>query len=63
VTTFSQACNELFLQSRREDPTVRNREHALQSLYLAYNKYREITHNLDEGIKVISVTFSPRIGT
>ncbi|RDB25545.1 pH-response regulator protein palA/RIM20 [Hypsizygus marmoreus] len=43
--------NELFLQSRRDDPSVKEREHALQSLDLAYHKYREITRNLDEGFK------------
>ncbi|KAF8656828.1 hypothetical protein AX16_002376 [Volvariella volvacea WC 439] len=43
--------NELFLRSRRDDPTVKEREHALQSLDLAYHKYREIVRNLDEGFK------------
>ncbi|KAH9942761.1 pH-response regulator [Amylocystis lapponica] len=43
--------NALFLQSRKEDSTVKEREHALQSLDLAYHKYKEITRNLDEGIK------------
>ncbi|KAF9450357.1 BRO1-domain-containing protein [Macrolepiota fuliginosa MF-IS2] len=43
--------NEQFLQSRREDPSVKDREHALQSLDLAYFKYREITRNLEEGFK------------
>ncbi|KIP08198.1 hypothetical protein PHLGIDRAFT_104576 [Phlebiopsis gigantea 11061_1 CR5-6] len=43
--------NALFLQSRKEDPSVKEREHALQSLDLAYHKYREISRNLDEGLK------------
>ncbi|KAH9838254.1 BRO1-domain-containing protein [Rhodofomes roseus] len=43
--------NELFLQSRREDTSIKEREHALQSLDLAYHKYKEITRNLDEGLK------------
>ncbi|GLB40217.1 putative BRO1-like domain containing protein [Lyophyllum shimeji] len=46
-----QRRNELFLQSRKDDPAVKEREHALQSLDLAYHKYREITRNLDEGFK------------
>jgi programmed cell death 6-interacting protein len=44
--------NTLFLDSRREDPSIKAREHALQSLDLAYHKYREIHKNLTEGIKV-----------
>ncbi|KAF5371853.1 hypothetical protein D9615_009568 [Tricholomella constricta] len=47
-----QRRNELFLQSRKDDPAVKEREHALQSLDLPYHKYREITRNLDEGFKV-----------
>ncbi|KAG6816889.1 hypothetical protein H0H87_002009 [Tephrocybe sp. NHM501043] len=47
-----QRRNELFLQSRKDDPAVKEREYALQSLDLAYHKYREITRNLDEGFKV-----------
>lgn len=43
--------NEQFLRSRRDDPSVKDREHALQSLDLAYFKYREITRNLEEGFK------------
>ncbi|TCD68499.1 pH-response regulator protein palA/rim20 [Steccherinum ochraceum] len=43
--------NELFLRSRKGDPIVKEREHALQSLDLAYHKYKEITRNLDEGLK------------
>ncbi|KAJ3557381.1 hypothetical protein NM688_g1507 [Phlebia brevispora] len=43
--------NQLFLQSRKEDPSVTDRERALQSLDLAYHKYREVTRNLDEGVQ------------
>ncbi|THH30031.1 hypothetical protein EUX98_g4157 [Antrodiella citrinella] len=43
--------NDLFLKSRKDDPSVKEREHALQSLDLAYHKYKEITRNLDEGLK------------
>lgn len=50
-----QSRNELFLQCRRDDPSVKDREHALQSLDLAYHKYREITRNLDEGFKVMTL--------
>ena len=44
--------NKQFLDSRRDDPSVKERGQALQSLDLAYFKYREITRNLDEGFKV-----------
>ena len=44
--------HEQFLQSRRGDQSIKERERALQSLDLAYHKYREITRNLDEGLKV-----------
>ncbi|KAH9849704.1 BRO1-domain-containing protein [Lenzites betulinus] len=40
-----------FIQSRREDAVVKERELALQSLDLAYHKYREIVRNLEEGQK------------
>ncbi|KIM39855.1 hypothetical protein M413DRAFT_19615 [Hebeloma cylindrosporum] len=46
-----QTRDKLFLDSRRDDPVVKERENALQSLDLAYFKYREITRNLDEGFK------------
>ncbi|KAF8638258.1 hypothetical protein AX17_002280 [Amanita inopinata Kibby_2008] len=46
-----QKQNEMFLQSRRDDPTIKEREFALQSLEFAYFKYKEITRNLDEGFK------------
>lgn len=38
--------------SRKDDPTVKEREHALQSLDLAYHKYKEIVRHLNEGLKV-----------
>lgn len=47
-----QSQNSLFLKSRREDPSIKEREHALQSLDLSYQKYREIVRNLEEGFKV-----------
>ncbi|KAI0787643.1 pH-response regulator [Fomes fomentarius] len=40
-----------FAQSRKEDETVKAREHALQSLDLAYHKYKEIVRNSEEGLK------------
>jgi len=43
--------NDAFLQSRRDDPSVQLREAALQSLDLAYHRYKEIMANLTEGIK------------
>ncbi|KAI0001514.1 BRO1-like domain-containing protein [Russula compacta] len=41
----------LFISSRREDPSVKEREYALQSLDLSYHKYKEIVRHLDEGIQ------------
>ena len=38
--------------SRQNDPTVKKREHAIQSLELAYHKCKEIEANLTEGTKV-----------
>jgi hypothetical protein len=52
LTIFGQTREKQFLDSRRDDPTVKERENALQSLDLAYFKYKEITRNLDEGFKV-----------
>ncbi|KAJ7364036.1 BRO1-like domain-containing protein [Mycena albidolilacea] len=43
--------NEQFLQSRREDPSLKARENALRALDLSYQKYREIVKNLNEGIQ------------
>ncbi|KAJ7066925.1 BRO1-like domain-containing protein [Mycena amicta] len=46
-----ERCNERFVQSRREDASVKAREEALRSLELGYQKYREIVKNLNEGIQ------------
>ncbi|PPR00900.1 hypothetical protein CVT24_000385 [Panaeolus cyanescens] len=46
--------NKEFLDSRKDDPAVRDRANALQSLEHAYFKYREINRNLEEGFKVNS---------
>ncbi|TFK28100.1 pH-response regulator [Coprinopsis marcescibilis] len=43
--------NDMFLNSRREDPAVKDRGRVLQELELAYLKYKEITKNLEEGTK------------
>ena len=48
----AQSTNEQFLLSRKEDPTVKEREIVLHNLDMAHAKYREITRNLDEGLKV-----------
>lgn len=50
----------MFLQSRRDDPTIKDRENALQSLDLAYHKYREINRHLDEGLQVKHFSSPPR---
>ncbi|KAF9237666.1 BRO1-like domain-containing protein [Melanogaster broomeanus] len=46
-----KSTNEQFLSSRKEDTSVKEREHALQYLDLAYARYRELTRNLEEGRK------------
>ncbi|KAG1747202.1 BRO1-like domain-containing protein [Suillus paluster] len=46
-----KSTNDAFIQSRKEDPAVKDREHALQFLDFAYSHYREIIRNLDEGLK------------
>lgn len=43
---------EQFIQSRKEDKSVKEREHALQTLDLGYHKYREILRDLEEGLRV-----------
>lgn len=40
-----------FLHSRQEDPSVKEREFALQSLDLSYHKYKEIVRHLDDGMQ------------
>ena len=39
------------MRARKEDASVKERELALQSLDLAFHKYKEIIRNLDEGLK------------
>ncbi|KAG0705695.1 ALIX V-shaped domain binding to HIV-domain-containing protein [Suillus ampliporus] len=46
-----KSTNDAFIQSRKRDPAVKDRERALQFLDLAYSHYREIIRNLDEGLK------------
>lgn len=46
-----EARNATFLESRRDDQSVKEREHAIQSLELAYHKCKEIERNLEEGRK------------
>ncbi|KAH8826651.1 pH-response regulator [Flagelloscypha sp. PMI_526] len=43
--------NELFLNSRKEDPEIRKREQALQNLDVAFQKYEEIVEELENGHK------------
>ncbi|KAG6900688.1 hypothetical protein C0993_004999 [Termitomyces sp. T159_Od127] len=57
-----QRLNDLFLRSRKDDPAVKEREHALQNLELAYHKYREIMGNLDEGIKLLDAVVTKIVG-
>jgi programmed cell death 6-interacting protein len=49
---FVQVRMHAFISSRKEDPSVKEREHALQSLDLSYHKYKEIVRHLDDGIQV-----------
>ncbi|OAX43145.1 BRO1-domain-containing protein [Rhizopogon vinicolor AM-OR11-026] len=46
-----KSTNDAFIQSRKQDPAVKDREIALQFLDLAYSHYKEIIRNLDEGLK------------
>lgn len=48
----SQIQNEDFLNSRRTSPVIKSREKALQSYDVAFQKYREVIRNLEEGTKV-----------
>jgi programmed cell death 6-interacting protein len=43
--------NEEFVKARKEDLTMKRREEALQALDLSYAKYREVTVNLEEGLR------------
>lgn len=47
----------LFFESRKQDPSVKAREYALQDLDLAYHHYRDIYQHLTEGIKVCLLVF------
>lgn len=51
ILSSIKSTNDVFIQSRKQDPVVRDREQALQFLDLAYSHYREIIRNLDEGLK------------
>jgi programmed cell death 6-interacting protein len=44
--------NEAFVESRKVDSLIQKREQALQTMDLAYSKYRELSANLVEGLKV-----------
>ncbi|KAB5591907.1 PH-response regulator protein PalA/RIM20 [Ceratobasidium theobromae] len=43
--------NELLIQARTDDPVLKRREAALQSLDLAYHRYLEVLSNVTEGAK------------
>jgi programmed cell death 6-interacting protein len=43
--------NEEFVKARKEDPTLKRREEALQALDRSYLKYREVMVNLEEGLR------------
>ncbi|KAI5480664.1 hypothetical protein MNV49_007591 [Pseudohyphozyma bogoriensis] len=46
-----QLANTAFIQSRRDDSILKDREEALQGLDTAFQKHQEITTNLQEGLK------------
>lgn len=48
----SQVRNNEFIEARKVDTTVKRREQALQMLDMGHSKFREISSNLDEGLKV-----------
>jgi programmed cell death 6-interacting protein len=50
----SQQLNELLIQARTDDPVLKQREAALQSLDLAYHRYLEVLSNVTEGAKASS---------
>ncbi|PWN45049.1 BRO1-domain-containing protein [Ceraceosorus guamensis] len=43
--------NEAFIAARRTDAQIKRREGALQNLDLGFAKYKEITSNLEEGLR------------
>ncbi|KAG1750758.1 ALIX V-shaped domain binding to HIV-domain-containing protein [Suillus lakei] len=51
ILSSIKSTNDAFIQSRKQDPAVKDREQALQFLDLAYSHYKEIIRNLDEGLK------------
>jgi programmed cell death 6-interacting protein len=51
ILSSIKSTNDAFIQSRKQDPAIKDREQALQFLDLAYYHYREIIRNLDEGLK------------
>lgn len=51
LTEFIQEQNEKFLESRKVDPSIKDREAALQSLDAAYMEYLNIKRHLEEGIR------------
>ncbi|KAG8936097.1 pH-response regulator protein palA/rim20 [Tulasnella sp. 418] len=46
-----RAANEAFLQSRREDSSIKERQQVLQSLDDAYHHYHEVANHLCEGLE------------
>ncbi|KAG9001425.1 pH-response regulator protein palA/rim20 [Tulasnella sp. JGI-2019a] len=45
-----KVANDAFLRSRQDDPVVKERQRALQTLALAYDGYSETVSNLSEGL-------------
>jgi len=43
--------NGKFLESRKADPSIKDREATLRDLDLAYQEYQDITRHLEEGLK------------
>ncbi|KAL5032064.1 hypothetical protein BDV3_000659 [Batrachochytrium dendrobatidis] len=44
-------CNKKFVESRQTNELIRDRENALQSLENGYKAFKEISANLDEGVR------------
>ncbi|CAE6429866.1 unnamed protein product [Rhizoctonia solani] len=51
LLTKVEQLNELLIQARTDDPVLKQREAALQSLDLAYHRYLEVLSNVTEGSK------------
>lgn len=47
-----QEQNTTFLESRKVDPSIKDREDALQRLELGYQEYRDIIRHLEAGLQV-----------